>query len=396
MTTLKRSALALVLAAVLAACGTQGEDANDTDTDTVVGPVGQSERVVSATGTVVPTREVTLAFRTSGQLVDLTVDVGDRVEEGDVIAQLDTATLDAQIQQAEAGLEVAEANLEKARAGARAAEIAEQEANVDAAQASAGVAYGQVNDLLSNPSETQLAAAEAQVEAAFITYWNARTFHDHLREEYGEGDARVESAQEQMNAAERDLRVAEQELQTLQSLPNDDQLRAARSDAAAAALDLDAAEATLNLTTSGPTNEDIAVAQAAVDQAEASLEQVELLREQAVIRAPFDGTVAELFLLDSQFVNAGTPAMTLADLNSLRIETTDLNELDVAEIGVGDEATVTFDALPDVELTGTVTQIAPKADEGTGVNFRVVVTVDDLPEEVRWGMTAFVDIPIEQ
>jgi hypothetical protein len=40
--------------------------------------------------------------------------------------------------------------------------------------------------------------------------------------------------------------------------------------------------------------------------------------------------------------------------------------------------------------------VSPKAAEGAGVNFKVVIVLDEIPEDVRWGMTAFVDIEIEE
>jgi multidrug efflux pump subunit AcrA (membrane-fusion protein) len=82
----------------------------------------------------------------------------------------------------------------------------------------------------------------------------------------------------------------------------------------------------------------------------------------------------------------------LADLEHLRVETTDLSEVDIAQVAVGDLVAVTFDALPDVEVAGQVTRIAPKADEGSGVNYKVIVELDEIPAQLRWGMTAFVDI----
>ena len=55
---------------------------------------------------------------------------------------------------------------------------------------------------------------------------------------------------------------------------------------------------------------------------------------------------------------------------------------------------VTFDALPDLVLEGTVISIAPKADQGSGVNFPVVIELSEIPPALRWGMTAFVDIDV--
>jgi multidrug efflux pump subunit AcrA (membrane-fusion protein) len=78
----------------------------------------------------------------------------------------------------------------------------------------------------------------------------------------------------------------------------------------------------------------------------------------------------------------------------LRVETTDLNEIDVAGIAEGASVNISFDALPGEEVPGTVTRIAPKASEGSGVNFTVIIEMDEIPEGIRWGMTAFVDIEV--
>ena len=78
----------------------------------------------------------------------------------------------------------------------------------------------------------------------------------------------------------------------------------------------------------------------------------------------------------------------------MRVETTDLNEIDVVQIEVGDLVTLTFDAIPGQEFSGTVSQISPKATEGLGVNYTVIIELDDIPDDARWGMTVFVDINV--
>jgi len=87
---------------------------------------------------------------------------------------------------------------------------------------------------------------------------------------------------------------------------------------------------------------------------------------------------------------------TLADLGHLRVETTDLNEIDAARVAVGASASVTFDALPGVEVGGVVKSIAPKAAEGSGVNYTAIIELDEIPALLRWGMTAFVDIAVSE
>jgi HlyD family secretion protein len=72
--------------------------------------------------------------------------------------------------------------------------------------------------------------------------------------------------------------------------------------------------------------------------------------------------------------------LSLADLGHLRVETTDLNEIDVARLDVGNNAIITFDALPNVSVEGKVVRIAPKASEGSGVNYTAVVELDEIPQ----------------
>jgi len=146
----------------------------------------------------------------------------------------------------------------------------------------------------------------------------------------------------------------------------------------------------------GPDPQDVALAQARVDNARAQLSAAQAAFKDLELLSPLAGTTTEVYVKPGQWVAAGQPALQLAELNRLRVETTDLNEIDVARIRVGDTALITFDALPDVNLTGTVTRIAPKAAEGAGVNYAVWVELAEIPENLRWGMTAFVDIEVEQ
>ncbi len=113
------------------------------------------------------------------------------------------------------------------------------------------------------------------------------------------------------------------------------------------------------------------------------------------VSAPFDSTISELYINDSEWIAPGQPALLLADLENLRIETTDLSEIDVSRIKIGDTVNITFDALPEITSTGTVVRISPKASPGSGVNYTVVIELQEIPDQLRWGMTAFVDIEVE-
>jgi HlyD family secretion protein len=91
---------------------------------------------------------------------------------------------------------------------------------------------------------------------------------------------------------------------------------------------------------------------------------------------------------------AGTPVVELADLSAWQIETDDLTELDVVNVQVGSEVALTFDAIPDLEMAGTVQRIKSLGEEKMGdVTYTVVVRPEDYDPRLRWRMTALVIIP---
>ena len=77
------------------------------------------------------------------------------------------------------------------------------------------------------------------------------------------------------------------------------------------------------------------------------------------------------------------------------METTDLDEIDVARVAAGQAAAITFDALPERVFAARVTRVSPMAEPGTGgVNFTAVLELEETDPALRWGMTAFVDIEV--
>jgi RND family efflux transporter MFP subunit len=140
--------------------------------------------------------------------------------------------------------------------------------------------------------------------------------------------------------------------------------------------------------------QDVAVAQARLDNARSALKAAEAKLEDLELKAPFSGTISEVNVRQGEWINAGQAVLVAANLADLQVETTDLNEIDAARVKVGNPVVVTFDALPGVEVNGIVKSIAPKASEGSGVNYTVIVELDEVPDQLRWGMTAFVDIEV--
>jgi multidrug efflux pump subunit AcrA (membrane-fusion protein) len=171
------------------------------------------------------------------------------------------------------------------------------------------------------------------------------------------------------------------------------------AEVAVAQVQLEEAQVNYDMLQAGPDPELTALAQERIDNALAQVAAAEAalndLDPDLELLAPFDGTVVELFVNEAEWVSPGQPILVLADLNQLRVETTDLSEIDVAQIAVGDTAAVTFDALANVVTNATIVRISDRAATGSGVNYRVILELDELPPGLRWGMTAFVDIEID-
>jgi len=126
----------------------------------------------------------------------------------------------------------------------------------------------------------------------------------------------------------------------------------------------------------------------AVEVAKASLEQGTLL-------APFAGTVVEVNISPGEYVQPAQVVIVIVTLEDLQIETTDLSELNVAAVEIGQPATVFVEAL-NQEFPGEVTAISPiSATIGGDVVFKVTIKLDELPDTLLWGMSANVEINVE-
>ena len=150
----------------------------------------------------------------------------------------------------------------------------------------------------------------------------------------------------------------------------------------------------LNKLKAGPDPETEALLKAQQENAKAQLTAAEENLADLELRAPFSGTVGKLYYRVNEWVTPGSPVVMFANLESFLVETTDLSEIDVAQIQLGAPAKITYDALPDVVTTAKVIFIAPKAEQGSGVNYVVRLELDEIPAGLKWDMTAFVDIEI--
>jgi multidrug resistance efflux pump len=107
--------------------------------------------------------------------------------------------------------------------------------------------------------------------------------------------------------------------------------------------------------------------------------------------APFDGVVAELNAKAGSSINAGEIAVTIADISSWTVITTDVTEIDVVKLKDGQPVTVALDAIPETELKGEILSIGQGYTENQGdIVYKVAILLTDQDPAMRWGMTAVV------
>jgi RND family efflux transporter MFP subunit len=133
-------------------------------------------------------------------------------------------------------------------------------------------------------------------------------------------------------------------------------------------------------------------ADAQAASAQARLDIAQAILAQSTLIAPNDATVASLDILSGEYVNQNQTVITLASLNTLQLETTDLSERDITKIKVGAPVNISIEARND-SFRGKVIGISPIADNvGGDVVFDVIIAFDEQPKGLLWGMTAEVTI----
>lgn len=136
------------------------------------------------------------------------------------------------------------------------------------------------------------------------------------------------------------------------------------------------------------------IAKANVDSAQAKLDSITAQLANAVLVSPTNGTVTAVDISTGETATPGSVLVTIADLQTFRIETTDLSEVDVPQVQVGQAAKVYIEAL-DKDITGKVIEIAQQSQTvGGDVVFTVTIELDEQPEGLRWGMSAEVNLEV--
>jgi HlyD family secretion protein len=311
---------------------------------------------ISASGTVEPVQTVNLSPKSAGILERLYVEQGDTVTAGQLIAQMRSRDIEAQLRQNQAAVAEAEARLAEVRRGSISTDIGQGAAAVDAAIA-------------------QQADAEARLDLA-------RGQLERNRQLYNQGAI---SANE-LDTFEREVRSAEAGV---------DQAQARVEEARQRLVDL----------RDGSEPEAIAQAEARLAQAQAQLEATQVLLEDTRIRAPFSGVITQKFATEGAFVTPTTTASDASSATSTAIVAlasgleilAEVPEADIEEIQPGQTVEIQADAFPDLQFRGRVRLIAPEAIERQNVTlFQVRVELLTGTETLLSNMNVSLDFIGEQ
>lgn len=391
--------------------------------------VTQEPYAVIAEAAVVPVRHAALSLSASGIAAEVLVAEGETVEEGQLLLRLRDAHQQAAVAQAQAGLETALARLAGLQADPRAEEIATAQANLDAARAGLGrleevarpedisaarasltAASLALHRLFNGPDEHTRIAAEADLANAEAALRRAQAAYDQVA---SRSDISMLPQSLELEVATNGYAAAKARYDALFAEPDDDIVASAQAAVEQAQAHLDRlmnpatenelaeaealvrqAQAQLDLVLAGIRKEEIAVAEALVAEAEAAVRQARASLADTELRAPFAGTIADCYVKAGEQVVAGVPVVELADLSVWQVKTSDLTELDIVRVQAGDEVSVTFDAIEELELAGKVVHIKPIGREQLGdITYAVTVQLDRQDARLRWNMTAVVTIP---
>jgi len=306
-------------------------------------------QTVSANGEIKPKKYVNVSSNMMGRIVRLPVKEGDHVQDGSLLVQLESIQSEADVHAAEASLDAAQTEVEGMSASIRS-------------------------------SEAAIASAKAEIDRSEADLVRAKQNWDRAEKLTKEGVM----AKEAYDRAKADYDITAA------------QLNAAKSR-------LDQAEAQLAQTLKQRDGTAIRIA-----QQRATLTRARDQFSKTTIRSTLDGIITYLPVNEGEIAivgvqnQPGTVLMTIADMSVITAEVK-VDETDIVNVKLGQEAKIKVDALGDRQLMGHVSEVGNSALTRTGgtattaqtgttsqeaKDFKVVVTLDNPPPELRPGLSA--------
>ena len=338
---------------------------------------------VSATGSVRAAQSGVIVWQANGVVEKVLVEAGDRVFDGDKLAELDSTTLGQSIISAESQLASSQKALDDLlTSGTQAAQarlnlVLAQERYDNEVDDRGSMAFQRVSTLTLDQLEAEWLLAQNNVEDMENIYENY--------EDRADDDPVRLSVFSQLTAARQAEQRARSNYYYALDDPDEQEINQADAELALAEAQLADAQREWDRLKDGPAAEDILAAEAQIEIAEATLKT-------AYVEATFDGTITDVSVMTGDSVSMGSVAFRIDDLDHLYVDALVL-EIDINSVAIGQSVEVTFDAAPGQIYTGVVTEVGAVGQfSGSQVQFPVTVEVLDADENVKPGMTADVTI----
>jgi RND family efflux transporter MFP subunit len=381
----KKSAIALpvVIAFMIFISGCKQSTASSSTSG--FGYVSESTQTdtVESSGSVEPYQITTLNWKTSGTVLSVDAVANQAVTKGTVLAAIDPATAPTAVNEAISNLISAKQALEDAKNSKTA--LAEAEVALAAAKDTYYQQLGYYYTLNKQiGTEDYLNILQSAVLSAEQKVTDAEKKYNSFAEN-SDTDVNKASALAALSQAKLNLENAEIQLKYYSSAPNQMDSETITADYNLAKAKLDDAQRAYDKLKDGTNTDAITSAQANVDAAQATVDSLSII-------APFAGDVVVIYPRIGDLVDTNTEAAILVNRSSLYIDVS-IDETTISNVKVGDPATITFDALPDLSMTGKVILINPVGVISSGVvNYTVRVELDKTDPQILIGQTANVSI----
>jgi HlyD family secretion protein len=345
--------------------------------------------VIRVSGNVEVT-DTEVSFKIAGRVDARLVDEGETVRAGQLVARLDASELAREVALRTAEVQAAQAALAELEAGSRPEEIAQAEAAAQQAKA-------RHDEMVAGSRPQELSAAEAVVRRAKAEADRARLDAERYEGLYKKEIISAQQYDAARTAYETALarqREAEEQLKLVKEGPRKEQIEQAR----AAWLQ---AQERLVLVKKGPRAETIAQAQARLAQTREALALAGTHLGNATLTSPHSGVVLSKSVEPGEFVAAGTPIVTVGDLEDVWVRAY-INETDLGRVKVGQRVRVTTDTYPRKVYEGRVSFLASQAEftprsvqtekERVKLVYRVKIDIRNPNMELKPGMPADAEI----
>ena len=380
---------------------------------------GAITETVSITGNTIPTQSVSLGFQTSGTIGHIYHGLGDKVNAGTVITELNTASLYAALQQAQANVDAQQAQLDGLKAGTRQEDIATSQAALKVAQQNLANLYSGISDAVTSGYTKANDAVRTQLNTLFS---NAETNQPQITFNTGNSQAALDASALRVSAT-AELNMWKQEIANINQSSSSDaliatlnsnlshltviqnllnnvsatldaninlsatQLATNKANVSVGLTEVNAAMSSLNtisqniasqksavvqaqaqlsLKQAGATPQSIAAQQAVVEQAQAGVASAQANLQNAKIIAPIGGVITQQDAKVGQVASPNIPLVSIIGNDGFEVDA-GLSETDVGKVHVGDKVKMTLDAFPNETFAGAVFYVAPSQTNTQGV-----------------------------